>query len=230
MAVKKPVGILHVNVVQAVKLLKKDILGSSDPYVKLSLTADGLPAKKTSIKKKNLNPEWNEKFKLIVKDPNSQFLQLQVFDWDKVGAHDRIGRQLVPLKTLTPFEMKEFKLDLLRDSSKDTTCFQSKKQRGQLVVELKFVPFKEERGRFNGPLDFSEQKENGTTNENGINEVSLSSDDGSNGSTLGGAGLLSVTIQGAEDVEGKCHNNPYAMILFRGEMKKTTVKFGFQRY
>ncbi|XP_024176403.1 synaptotagmin-3 isoform X1 [Rosa chinensis] len=222
-AVKKPVGILHVNVVQAVKLLKKDILGSSDPYVKLSLTADGLPAKKTSIKKKNLNPEWNEKFKLIVKDPNSQFLQLQVFDWDKVGAHDRIGRQLVPLKTLTPFEMKEFKLDLLRDSSKDTTCFQSKKQRGQLVVELKFVPFKEERGRFSGPLDFSEPKENGTTNENGINEVSLSSDDGSNGSTLGGAGLLSVTIQGAEDVEGKCHNNPYAMILFRGETKKTTM-------
>ncbi|XP_061999818.1 synaptotagmin-3-like isoform X1 [Rosa rugosa] len=222
-AVKKPVGILHVNVVQAVKLLKKDILGSSDPYVKLSLIADGLPAKKTSIKKKNLNPEWNEKFKLIVKDPNSQFLQLQVFDWDKVGAHDRIGRQLVPLKTLTPFEMKEFKLDLLRDSSKDTTCFQSKKQRGQLVVELKFVPFKEERGRFSGPLDFCEPKENGTTNENGINEVSLSSDDGSNGSTLGGAGLLSVTIQGAEDVEGKCHNNPYAMILYRGEMKKTTM-------
>ena len=220
-AVKKPVGILHVNVVQAVKLLRKDILGSSDPYVKLSLTGDRLPAKKTSIKKKNLNPVWNEKFKLIVKDPNSQFLRLQVFDWDKVGGHDRIGMQLVPLKPLTPLEMKEFKLDLLKDTNV-ATDFQSKKQRGQLVVELKFVPFKEERVRFSGPLDLLEPKESGT-NENGINEVSSSSDYGTNGSTLSGAGLLSVMIQGAEDVEGRCHNNPYALILFRGEKKKTTM-------
>lgn len=72
------------KVVRAVKLLKKDILGTSDPYVKLSLTGERLPSKKTTIKKKNLNPEWNESFKLIVKDPDSQVLWLQVFDWDKV--------------------------------------------------------------------------------------------------------------------------------------------------
>jgi hypothetical protein len=83
-AIKKPVGILHVNVVRAVKLLKMDLLGTSDPYVKLSLTGDKLPAKKTTIKRKNLNPEWNEKFKIVVKDPQSQVLQLQVYDWDKV--------------------------------------------------------------------------------------------------------------------------------------------------
>ncbi|XP_050387824.1 synaptotagmin-3-like [Argentina anserina] len=220
-AVKKPVGILHVNVVQAVKLIKKDILGSSDPYVKLRLTGDKLPARKTSIKKNNLNPVWNEKFKFIVKDPNSQFLQLQVFDWDKVGGHDKIGMQLVPLKALTPFDKKEFKLDLLSDRN-DTCCFQSKNQRGQLVVELKFVPFKEERGRFSGPLDIIEPRENGTTNENGSHEIMslLSSDDES---VLGGAGLLSVLIQGAENVEGRCHNNPYALILFRGETKKTAM-------
>jgi Ca2+-dependent lipid-binding protein len=82
--IKKPVGILHVKVVRAKKLLKADILGTSDPYVKLSLTGEKLPAKKTTIKKKNLNPEWNENFKLVVKDPESQALQLQVFDWDKV--------------------------------------------------------------------------------------------------------------------------------------------------
>ncbi|KAI9086873.1 hypothetical protein K1719_031196 [Acacia pycnantha] len=83
-AIKKPVGILHVNVIRALKLLKMDLLGTSDPYVKLSLSGDKLPAKKTTIKKRNLNPEWNEKFKLVVKDPASQVLQLQVFDWDKV--------------------------------------------------------------------------------------------------------------------------------------------------
>lgn len=81
---KKPVGILHVKVVRAMKLLKMDILGSSDPYVKLSLTEDRLPAKKTTVKMKKLNPEWNEKFKLLVKDPETQALELQLYDWDKV--------------------------------------------------------------------------------------------------------------------------------------------------
>ena len=81
---KKPVGILHVKVVRAIKLLKMDLLGTSDPYVKLSLSGDRLPAKKTSIKMKNLNPEWNEDFKLTVKDPQSQVLQLHAYDWEKV--------------------------------------------------------------------------------------------------------------------------------------------------
>ncbi|KAK9705597.1 hypothetical protein RND81_07G069100 [Saponaria officinalis] len=83
-AVKKPVGILHVKVIRAIKLLKMDILGTSDPYVKLRLNGEKLPSKKTSIKKRNLNPEWNEDFKLIVKDPETQVLELQVYDWDKV--------------------------------------------------------------------------------------------------------------------------------------------------
>lgn len=81
---KKPVGILHVNVIRALKLLKMDLLGTSDPYVKLSLSGERLPSKKTTVKRKNLNPEWNEKFKLIVKDPQAQVLQLDVYDWDKV--------------------------------------------------------------------------------------------------------------------------------------------------
>lgn len=84
MAVKKPVGILHVKVVRAVKLLKMDILGTSDPYVKLSFSGERLQPKKTTVKMKNLNPVWNEKFRLIVKDPQLQALELQVYDWDKV--------------------------------------------------------------------------------------------------------------------------------------------------
>ena len=87
LAVQKPVGILHVKVVRAMKLLKKDILGTSDPYVKLRFSGEKLPAKRTSVKMKNLNPEWNEKFKLIVKDPQLQALELQVYDWDKVLLH-----------------------------------------------------------------------------------------------------------------------------------------------
>ncbi|KAL0316234.1 UNVERIFIED_CONTAM: Synaptotagmin-3 [Sesamum radiatum] len=61
-----------------------DFLGASDPYVKLSLTGERLPSKKTSVVMNSLNPVWCEDFKLIVKDPESQVLQLQLYDWEKV--------------------------------------------------------------------------------------------------------------------------------------------------
>ncbi|XWS75161.1 hypothetical protein CRYUN_Cryun01aG0061200 [Craigia yunnanensis] len=203
-AVKKTVGILRVKVVRAQKLLKKDILGKSDPYVKLNLTGERLPAKKTTIKKRNLNPEWNEKFKFIVKDPQYQVLQLQVFDWDKVGTHDRLGMQFVPLKLLTPYETKEFKLDLLKHT--DINDPLDKKQRGKIVVELTYAPFREDSIK----LDGYGRKESGF-------------DRPSDSEVFSGAGLLSVMVQGAEDVEGENHNNPYAVVLFRGETKKTKM-------
>ncbi|KAA3464652.1 synaptotagmin-3-like isoform X1 [Gossypium australe] len=208
-AINKPVGILHVKVVRAHKLLKMDFLGTSDPYVKLNLTGENLPAKKTSIKKRNLNPVWNEKFKLVVKDPESQVLQLEVFDWDKVGTHDRLGMQFVPLKLLTANETKEFKLDLLKHTFIADPY--DKKPRGNIVIELTYAPFREESIKVDGIGDILSRKESSQDrpSENSSHEV------------LSGAGLLSVTVQGAEDVEGLRHNNPYAVIRFRGDKKKT---------
>lgn len=81
---KKPVGILSVKVVRAMKLKKKDLMGASDPYVKMKLTEDKLPSKKTTVKLKNLNPEWNEEFNMVVKDPESQALEVIVYDWEQV--------------------------------------------------------------------------------------------------------------------------------------------------
>jgi Ca2+-dependent lipid-binding protein len=81
---KRPVGILTVKVLKATELKKKDLLGGSDPYVKLKLTEDALPSKKTTVKNKNLNPEWNEEFNITVKDPESQALEILVYDWEQV--------------------------------------------------------------------------------------------------------------------------------------------------
>ncbi|WCJ19310.1 Synaptotagmin-3 [Euphorbia peplus] len=201
MAMKKPVGILHVKVVRAMKLLKADILGTSDPYVKLSLTGEKITSKKTTIKKKNLNPEWNENFKLVVKDPPSQALQIEVFDWDKVGGHDRLGRQMVPLKVLTAYDTKEFTLDLLKHTNISDP--QDKKKRGQVVVELTYVPFRQDSKKSNEELDGESDNDE---------EISIS-----------GAGLLSVIVEGAKDLEGEHHTNPYARVLFRGETKKTKM-------
>ncbi|KAJ1398443.1 Synaptotagmin-like mitochondrial-lipid-binding domain [Sesbania bispinosa] len=195
-ATKRPVGILYVKIVRALKLLKMDLLGTSDPYVKLSLSGDGLPAKRTSIKMKNLNPEWNEEFKLTVKDPESQVLQLHVYDWEKVGIHDKLGMQVVPLRLLTPHETKEFTLNLVKNTNPNDP--HNKKWRGQLVVKLTFNPFKD-----NGEYG---------AEPNGVEDLSCR-----------GFGLLMVTIQSAEDVEGKHHTNPFALITYRGEKKKTKM-------
>ncbi|KAK9059796.1 hypothetical protein SSX86_020500 [Deinandra increscens subsp. villosa] len=192
-AVKKPVGVLHVKVVQATKLMKMDILGLSDPYVKLKLSGEMLPSKKTTIKKKTLNPVWNETFKLVVKDPKAQTLQVNVYDWDKVGSHDRLGMQMVPLKLLQPNETMEFTLDLLKNTN--VADPNKKQQRGQIMLEMTYAPFKEDNDVLSGPL----------TPVNRENDVRFG------GGTPSGAGVLLVTVQGAEDIEGVHHNNPYAM-------------------
>ncbi|XP_068663626.1 synaptotagmin-3 [Aristolochia californica] len=203
---RKPVGILHVKVVQALNLSKMDFWGKSDPYVKLSLSGERLPARKTTIKMKNLNPVWNEKFKLTVKDPETQVLQLHVYDWEKVGAHDKLGMQIIPLNVLVPQETKEFTLRLLKNLNPNDP--QNKINRGLIMVELTFVPFRDDIGRFSAHLD-----REGT--DSGIKDTP---DD-----LPPKGGLLLVMLQGAEDVEGKRHTNPYAVILFRGEQRKTKV-------
>ncbi|GFP95988.1 synaptotagmin-3 [Phtheirospermum japonicum] len=207
-AIMKPVGILHVKVVRATKLLKMDLLGLSDPYVKLSLSGEKLSTKKTTVKKKTLNPEWNEDFKLSVKEPQSQMLLVNVFDWDKVGSHDRLGTQTFPLKLLTPNEPREATLDLLKDTN--VTDPRNKKQRGRIVLELIYAPFREDSDGFSGLLD-------GYTRKDSVFDRAPSN------LSQTGTGLLLVTVQGAHDVEGSRHNNPYVLVIFRGETKKSKM-------
>lgn len=82
-AAKRPVGIIEVKILHAKNLLKKDLLGKADPYVKIQLVKTML-SKTTKTKMGTLNPVWEETFKLLVQDPKSQSLELQVFDWEKV--------------------------------------------------------------------------------------------------------------------------------------------------
>ncbi|KAA8546103.1 hypothetical protein F0562_020446 [Nyssa sinensis] len=138
-AQRRPVGILHVKVLRAMKLKKKDLLGASDPYVKLKLTEDKLPSKKTTVKHKNLNPEWNEEFNMVVKDPETQALEFNVYDWDQVGKHEKMGMNVVPLKELPPNEPKTITIDLLKNMNPNDV--QNEKLRGQLMVELHLQTF-----------------------------------------------------------------------------------------
>lgn len=122
-----------------------------------------------------------------------------------MGAHDKLGMQVVPLKQLTPYEKKDFTLDLL--NSKNDNESHNKKRRGQIMLEITFVPFLEDSKKFVAVPDYARNES--------IKEVPAD--------FLSGAGLLLVTVIGAEDVEGKNHSNPYALVLFKGEKKKTKV-------
>lgn len=198
-AMKKPVGILDVKVVRALKLKKKDLLGASDPYVKINLTEEKLPSKKTTVKHKNLNPEWNEQFTFVVKDPESQVLELTVYDWEQVGSHEKMGLNIIPLKELTPEEPKTMTLDLLKNLNPDDV--QNEKLRGQLVIEVNYKPLKDLQLPTNLADSDSVQKAPEGTPE--------------------GGGLLVIIVHEAQDLEGKNHTNPSARLLFRGEERKT---------
>ncbi|CDP07376.1 unnamed protein product [Coffea canephora] len=198
-AMKKPVGILAVKVLRAMKLKKKDLLGASDPYVKLKLSEDKLPAKKTTVKQKNLNPEWNEEYNFVVKDPQSQVLDVSVYDWEQVGVHDKMGINVVPLKELAPDEPKVVTLDLLKNLNPNDP--QNEKSRGQLVLEVLYKPFKDDEMPDDIEDSNSIQKAPEGTPESG--------------------GLLVVIVHEAQDLEGKHHTNPSVRLLFRGEERRT---------
>jgi Ca2+-dependent lipid-binding protein len=198
-AMKAPVGILHVKVVRALKLKKKDIMGGADPYVKLKLKDDKLASKKTTVKYKNLNPEWNEEFNVVIKDPESQVLMLNVYDWEQIGKHEKMGMNVIPLKELTPNEPKELTLKLLKTLEPDNP--ENEKPRGELVVEVMYKPFTED------------ELPKNTEDTNGVDKAPEG--------TPATGGLLVIIIHEAEEVEGKHHTNPYARLIFKGEERKT---------
>ncbi|XP_021902749.1 synaptotagmin-2 [Carica papaya] len=198
-AMQKPVGILSVKVLKAMKLRKKDLLGASDPYVKLKLSGDKLHIKKTTVKHNNLNPEWNEEFSLVVKDPESQVLEISVYDWEQVGKHDKMGINAIPLRELTAEEPKVMTVDLLKNM--DQNDAQNEKSRGQLVLEVVYKPFDEDEV----PDDIDDP-----------NAVEKAPE-----GTPEGGGLLVVIVHEAEALEGKYHTNPFVRLLLRGEERKT---------
>jgi len=178
-------------------------MGKADPYVKIQLVKTVM-SKTTTTKMSTLNPVWNETFKLLVQDPKSQSLELQVFDWEKIGAHEKMGMQIVPLKDLVEDEPKLYTVPLVKNMDPNDEA-NTKKSRGDITFEMTFKPFKED------------------DNESDIAAEAMDGTQRAPEGTSPNGGLLSVTIHQAEEVEGKHHTNPYVEVHFRGEKKKTSV-------
>ncbi|KAJ3705396.1 hypothetical protein LUZ61_009101 [Rhynchospora tenuis] len=83
---EKLMGLLKVKVVRGVNLAKRDARGS-DPYVVLKM---GSQKVKTSVKKKDVNPEWNEELTLSISDPTVP-IKLEILDKDTFTKDDLMG-------------------------------------------------------------------------------------------------------------------------------------------
>ncbi|XP_019934296.1 synaptotagmin VIII isoform X2 [Paralichthys olivaceus] len=90
------VGKLTVVILEAKNLKYMDLGGFSDPYVKLQLALDKRKWKKrkTSIKKKTLNPYYNESFTFDVSFQQIQRVNLviSVWDHDAMTRNDAMGK------------------------------------------------------------------------------------------------------------------------------------------
>ncbi|XP_018028264.1 synaptotagmin-11 isoform X2 [Hyalella azteca] len=89
---------LTVVVLKARNLPKMDITGLSDPYVKIYLLYNGqrVAKKKTHVKKRTVNPVFNESFVFDLpsgaEDLSNVSLDFLLLDWDRVTKNEVIGR------------------------------------------------------------------------------------------------------------------------------------------
>jgi len=90
---------LHVTVVQCQNLPKKDVIGASDPFVRVFLMPGTHAELKTKVVKKELNPTYNDEFSFVLSptDVQKKTIVFQVFDWERFSANDGIGEVQVPL-------------------------------------------------------------------------------------------------------------------------------------
>nr|CAG4650135.1 EOG090X05OW [Sida crystallina] len=88
-------------VLKARNIPRMDMTGLADPYVKIYLVHNGqrIAKKKTHVKKRTLNPVFNESFVFDL-PPNAEALdnislEFLVLDWDRVTKNEVIGRLLL---------------------------------------------------------------------------------------------------------------------------------------
>jgi len=87
---------------EGAKLTAMDSTGTSDPYFVARL-CKSKKKKKSEILKKTLNPVWNQEFTLYPKHMTDDglyiddSLEISVFDWDRFGTDDFIGKTVIPL-------------------------------------------------------------------------------------------------------------------------------------
>ncbi|KAI4344197.1 hypothetical protein L6164_011448 [Bauhinia variegata] len=224
----KPVGILEVKLVQAKDLTNKDIIGKSDPYAVLYIRPLRERMKTSKTINNDLNPIWNEHFEFIVEDESTQHLVVKIYDSEGLQSSETIGCAHIRLSELQPGKVKDVWLKLVKDLDiqRDT------KNRGQVHLELLYVPFGMDNG-FTNP--FAPNYSSMTSLEKVLKSTANGTEATENENAVTQKrkevivrGVLSVTVISAEDLPavdlmGKA--DPYVVLTMKksGTRNKTRV-------
>ncbi|TPX56100.1 hypothetical protein PhCBS80983_g04797 [Powellomyces hirtus] len=119
-------GMLHVDILEAINVEAVDSSGASDPYCQVYL--NGAKVHKTKVVKKSVNPVWNETLSVPVTSRLRSTLEIRVKDWNNFAKDVTLGAVHVQLATLTP------------NAVIDRECHLEGAARGTLKLRLFFDP------------------------------------------------------------------------------------------
>ncbi|KAL6523896.1 Synaptotagmin-5 [Orobanche minor] len=218
----KTVGILEVKLIEAKELTNKDIIGKSDPFVKICIRPLRDRTKTSKTIDNQINPIWNEHFEFEVEDVSTQNLTVKVYDDEGIQAAELIGCAQIPLLNLEPGKVKDVWLKLV----KDLEIQRDNKNRGQVHLELLYCPLNSE-SKFGNPFDpdfrlTSLEKALKQVTNDGRADISGTRND------IITRGVLSVTVVSGEDLPatdfmGK--SDPFVVLTMKksGQKNKTRV-------
>ncbi|KAL4399972.1 Tricalbin-2 [Malassezia pachydermatis] len=123
-------GLLSIEVLSCANLSVADRGGKSDPYVLFQ--DNGVTVARTKTVKRNLNPTYNEQLPdVFIQSRLTHEYVFNVRDWDQVGASDPLGKAVVNLAELEPFETYERTYPLTGEGANDDSS---------ITVRLMFQP------------------------------------------------------------------------------------------
>eukprot|EP00727_Mastigamoeba_balamuthi_P007746 m51a1_g3592 putative phosphatidylserine decarboxylase (566) ;mRNA; f:1165344-1167984 len=131
------VAILGVKVVEGTSLAPKDMSISSDPYVVVSFAGQEF---KTRIKKRKLNPTWNETFNFLVHEMARAYtVRFDVWDYDTTSKDDYMGSAEVSIEGL----WDAVERDLVLPLAATLEHHQQDKVSGRIHVQIRLKPKEE---------------------------------------------------------------------------------------
>ncbi|GAA5948387.1 hypothetical protein JCM10213_004407 [Rhodosporidiobolus nylandii] len=121
-------GVLRVELLDGKGLPAADRNGKSDPYCIFELNDERVF--KSETQHRTLNPTWNEKFEVPVQSREADQFRVEVFDWDRLSAADKLGYGTIDLRSIEPFESTE-RIIPLKD-------FKTGQPAGQIRIRMLF--------------------------------------------------------------------------------------------
>lgn len=135
-----PTGVLLLEIVEATKVPRMDLLTSSSPYVELYARTS--QRRLTSTKSHTKHPRWHESFELPIHTPDTQELTLTLFDYDWASANDEIGRATLKIADLPPGQSQDLWLDVGSQGEEEMAAAKQdmgKRQRAEVAAAKPFT-------------------------------------------------------------------------------------------